>query len=133
MLRPYNKNFTEVCGGTQPLRGADSGLEASVGNRVGGPAAPGGETLFDEAGNRTAILINQFQPRQRTHLGEINSTETHAGDENVYPIANGLSLSESTACASGLRAVRLSPARFHFGRGLPRWSSSAACEPSQTG
>src|SRR5467141_4895665 len=90
MLRPYNKNFTEGCGGTQPLRGTDSGLEASVGNRVGGPATPSGETLFDEAGNGTAILIDQFQPGQRTHLGEINSPETHAGDENVYAIAQRL-------------------------------------------
>src|SRR5882757_7966402 len=94
------------------LRGADSGLEASVGNRVGGPTAPSGETLPDEAGNGTAILIDQFQPRQRTHLGEIDSPETHAGDENVYPIAQRLVLERIDGLSHGVGALRMSPPGF---------------------
>src|SRR5882757_9325648 len=97
------------------LRGTDSGSEAFVHRRVIGSAAPRSETLPDKTGNRTAILINQFQPRQRTHLGEIDSSETHSGDENVYAIAQRLVLERIDSLSHGFGAVHLSPPRFHLG------------------
>jgi hypothetical protein len=38
MLRPYKKTVTELCGGTPPLGGTDSGSEAFVDHRAIGPA-----------------------------------------------------------------------------------------------
>ena len=89
-----------------------------VGRRAVGPAAPSGETLPDEVGNGTAVVINQFQPGQRTHLREIDSTETHAGDENVYPIAQRLVLKRIDSLGNGFRAVRTSPPSSHLGMGF---------------
>src|SRR6266436_10442647 len=78
----------------QPLRDRDSGFKAFVGHWDGatGAAVPGNETLLHEGGDSTAILINQLQPRQRAHLGEIDSAETHPSDENIDAIAQRLVL-----------------------------------------
>src|SRR5260370_1105920 len=100
---------------TQPLREPASGSEGFFRHRADRPAAPSRETLPDEAGNGMAILINQFQPRQRTHLGEIDSPETHSGDENIYAIAQRLVLEGIDSMSDGFRAVGMSPPGSHFG------------------
>src|SRR5206468_5846803 len=55
-------------------------------------AAPGGETFAEKSENGAPILANQLQPCERSHLGEIDSAETHARDENVYATAEGFVL-----------------------------------------
>src|SRR5260370_930370 len=111
--RPWAQK-QEVGRGTLLLRGTNHGSEAFVDVRAIGSATPSSTALPDKAGNRAAILKNQCQPRQWTHLGEIDSPETHSGDENVYPIAQRLVLERIDSLNHGLGAIRMSPPGFHL-------------------
>ena len=73
---------------------------------------PGNETFFDEAGNGSPILIDQFQPGQRPHLREINSAETHSRDENIDAIAQRLVIQRIDGLRDGFRAVGLAQPAF---------------------
>src|SRR5712692_288014 len=113
--REIGRLSLELCGGRQPLRGADSGIKGFVGHGPSGPAVPGSESFSYEAEDGVSILINQFQPGQRTHLGKIDSAETHAGNENVDPVAQRLVLERIDSLRHGFWAVGVSPPLSHFG------------------
>src|SRR2546423_9051808 len=74
------------------LGGPDSRSQALVGRRAVGPAAPSGETLPDEVGNGTAVVINKIHPRPRNHFRVIDFTGTHTGDGKSYSLAQPLVL-----------------------------------------
>jgi hypothetical protein len=66
--------------------------DASVSRSLDRPVAPSGETLFYKTEDRLAVLRYQFQPRQWSHLREVDSPEAHSSDENIYSIAQGFEL-----------------------------------------
>src|SRR5207244_3766094 len=85
--RPVKHDKEETGLAPRALGGPDSRSQALVGRRAVGPAAPSGETLPDEVGNGTAVVINRFPAGHRTHLRDIDSTGTPAGAEEGSPVA----------------------------------------------
>ena len=86
--------------------------------RAGGVFAPCGEAFAGEAVNGAFVLVDDFEPGERTHLREIDSSETHSRDKNIDAVAEWLVLERTDGMGHGLRTVGIGPAAFHLGVSL---------------
>ncbi len=84
----------------------------SAGRRAG---APGEVAFAGEAEDGATILVDKFRPGGDAHLAEIDAAEADAREEDVDTVAQGLAFEGSYGMGDGLRAVGVSPAKFHFG------------------
>src|ERR1700676_4595293 len=88
------------------------------GQRFVGSGLAMGEGFFYQAEDGAPVFSDGFDPSEATHLREVDTAETEAGDKDIDAVAEGLVRDGGYGVGDCFRTVRFGPAALHLGMGF---------------